>query len=296
MVKVIGKTSEAQRISALIKALIHFVDGDKGGVGKSIVCLALVQYFLDNDLSFILLEADRYNPDIRRKYEGIIEEVGHAVFSDDADRTEADDIIEYAKEKQVIISLPSQVSKPLGTWLEDGIETAEENGVKFIRWFVVSGTYESLNLLRLALEKHASKMQFIVVKNYGLNDDWSAFETELNPEEKYDSLPKWKPMKDDDERLKEVKDEEKEEVKQNDLIARREMEQKQIVYLMKKYNVQTIDFPKLPTAERYLLDAYNLTFKNALTSKALESRSTSKTRIRKFLQAAYDQFDSVMIN
>ncbi|BAS60424.1 MULTISPECIES: P-loop NTPase family protein [Leptolyngbya] len=264
-----------------INGVVHLFDGDKGGVGKSFCCATFTQYFLDSGLPFILLEADRYNPDLARRYKGVAE-IDFAIFSDDPDKTKADEIIEYAKERQVIISLPSQVGKPLAEWLEDGLPTAIDNRIKFVRWFVVSGSYESFNLLRLSLKQYGSQIQYVVVKNFGFNDDWAPLDAEPDSNINYEQLPEWKP-------LESVNDEEAELER---LVNQRELEAKQIVYFMRKYGVKTIDFPKLPTRERYLLDAYNLTFSRALTSKVFAARSTSLTRIKKFLAEAYTQFES----
>ena len=267
------------------KGFVHFCDGDKGGVGKSLFCSTLTQYFLDSKLPFILLEADRYNPDLARKYQGIAN-IDFAIFSDDPDKTKADEIIEYAREKSVLISLPSQVGKPLAEWLEDGLEAAEEAKIKFIRWFVVSGSYESLNLLRLSLKRYAGRMQYVVVKNFGLSDDWSPLETEPDSGTDYEKMPEWKP-------LEGVVDNDEAELSR--LVEQREVEAKQIVYLMRKYQVKTIDFPKLPTRERYLMDAYNLTFSKALSSKVFESKITSRVRIQKFLKSVYEQLESTSL-
>ena len=43
---------------------IHFIDGEKGGVGKSLFARTMVQYCLDNNLPFRLVEADGSNPDV----------------------------------------------------------------------------------------------------------------------------------------------------------------------------------------------------------------------------------------
>ena len=42
-------------------ATIHLVDGEKGGVGKSFVTRAMIQYGLDRSLSFVAVETDRSN-------------------------------------------------------------------------------------------------------------------------------------------------------------------------------------------------------------------------------------------
>jgi MinD superfamily P-loop ATPase len=43
-------------------ATIHFIDGEKGGVGKSLFARVMVQYCLDKQLPYVLVEADQSNP------------------------------------------------------------------------------------------------------------------------------------------------------------------------------------------------------------------------------------------
>jgi CO dehydrogenase nickel-insertion accessory protein CooC1 len=39
--------------------IIHLIDGEKGGVGKSFLARTMIQYGLDRELSFIAVETDR---------------------------------------------------------------------------------------------------------------------------------------------------------------------------------------------------------------------------------------------
>jgi hypothetical protein len=149
---------------------VHFFDGDKGGVGKTFCCRTFIQYFLDQAIDFTPLEADRYNPDVATRYADLPFEF--AIFSDDERQTKADEIVEFAKIKPVIISLPSQVGKPLNLWLADAIDTAAKHKIEFVRWFVSSGAYESLELLYVALKEHGANMPFVLVKNYGVGEEW----------------------------------------------------------------------------------------------------------------------------
>jgi len=149
---------------------VHFFDGDKGGVGKSFCCRTFVQYFLDKKIDFTPLEADRYNPDVATRYSDLPFEF--AIFSDDERQTKADEIVEFARSKPVIISLPSQVGKPLNLWLDDAIDTAAKHKIQFVRWFVSSGAYESLELFYMALQEHGSNMPFVLVQNQGVGEEW----------------------------------------------------------------------------------------------------------------------------
>ena len=47
-------------------ATLHFVGGEKGGVGKSFVTRTAIQYLLDRGVDFALFDADRSSSDIKR--------------------------------------------------------------------------------------------------------------------------------------------------------------------------------------------------------------------------------------
>ena len=84
-------------------ATIHLGDGEKGGVGKSLVVRTKIQYHLDKKKPFVAVETDRSNPDVAGVYKGLCQ---YAVFTENekqADR--ADRIFEMAMEKPVIVNL-----------------------------------------------------------------------------------------------------------------------------------------------------------------------------------------------
>ena len=163
-------------------ARIHFFDGDKGGVGKSFVCDSVIQVLKREKIEFIPVEADRYNPDIATRNKDL--SFKFAVFSDDASQTAADEIIDWAVEKPVIISLPSQVGIPLNRWLEEASFAVKEANlskeIQFVRWFVINGTNESVKLFNKALTNSGSYCQFVLVKNWGSQGfpgNWQILET-----------------------------------------------------------------------------------------------------------------------
>jgi hypothetical protein len=52
---------------------IYMVSGGKGGVGKSIVSMALVDYFVQIGVECLLIETDTSNPDVYKAYEKTIQ-------------------------------------------------------------------------------------------------------------------------------------------------------------------------------------------------------------------------------
>ena len=65
---------------------------------------------------------------------------------------------------------------------------------------------------------------------------------------------------------------------------------KELEKLVKKYKVKTIDLPKLPHAETYLIDKNRLNFAQARESKEL--KILGKQRVKNFLNLAYQAIDS----
>jgi cellulose biosynthesis protein BcsQ len=51
-------------------AKIHFIGGEKGGVGKSLMARVLAQYFIDRELPFIGFDTDRSHGALMRFYSG----------------------------------------------------------------------------------------------------------------------------------------------------------------------------------------------------------------------------------
>ncbi len=58
-----NQKSESKKVNYL-----DFFDGEKGGVGKTFVAKTAIQYHIDNNKDFIVVEADRSNPDVLQVY------------------------------------------------------------------------------------------------------------------------------------------------------------------------------------------------------------------------------------
>ena len=157
-------------------ATIHLIDGEKGGVGKSLVTKTMIQYGLDRNLPFVAIETDRSNPDVAGIYKNICK---LAVLSEDEKQADkADRIFETATEKTVIVSLPSQVHRAVKAWIEQNelLRLADEYQVNFVKWFVCNGEYDSVKLFIASLECYEDQITHILVRNLGLCDEWSLVE------------------------------------------------------------------------------------------------------------------------
>jgi hypothetical protein len=159
---------------------LMLIGGEKGGVGKSMICRTVAQYLLDHGHPFIPFDTDRSNPDLMRIY-GKVTECRLAVFSE-GERYEdtANQIYNAAITNRVLVNLPAQVFIPMKTWFvnNDLFEIAVEDEVRFILFFVCDGGFDSLNLLGKSLEHFGGKMHHVVVRNWGKCDDWEPLETD----------------------------------------------------------------------------------------------------------------------
>lgn len=138
-------------------AKIHLVDGEKGGVGKSLVARTMIHYCLEQKIPFVPVETDRSNPDVAGVYEEICE---YAVFTEDEKQADkADRIFEWAITKPVIVNLAAQSHRAVSSWIERNqlIELGSDEGVKFCKWFVSTGGYDSLNLFMQSVKSYGRK-------------------------------------------------------------------------------------------------------------------------------------------
>ena len=234
-------------------ATIHFIDGEKGGVGKSLFARVMVQYCIDRGFPYTLVEADRSNPDVGVIYPDLVEVKGEqkihhykqAVFSE-AERKayEADQIFDLALTKPVIVNLPAQVFGMVNDWIDrNGVLTlGAQHGVDICKWFVCTGGYDSVQLFIQSLNHFKGKIRHILVRNWGLQDDWSSVS-----------------------------------------------ERKELKDLLAKYNVKVIDFPRFSYRERDYLDEYRISFSEARELK--EFGVLGLQRIHNFLKGAYQAID-----
>jgi hypothetical protein len=153
---------------------VHFVGGEKGGVGKSVVARALAQRFIDRQLPFAAIDADLSHGALLRYYSDYAQPVDLESFAS------ADQILDRAlgAERQVLVDLPAQSARAVKRWMDAGAVAtfSREMSVQLVFWHVTDGGFDSVNELRRASENLASDFPFIVVKNFGRSPDFSQLE------------------------------------------------------------------------------------------------------------------------
>jgi len=227
---------------------IHLVVGEKGGVGKSQVALALAAYYTLRGEMIVVCEADRSNGDVGRALEG---KDGHTVlypyFSEDNNHTDkADEMLDAVLEHSTaaIVNCPAQSHRAIVQWIEQGsTNLAMEFGVTLHFWFVTSGGYDSISLFLESLNEFSS-IPHILVRN--------TFFTE--------------PLTYD------YSDPEK-----NEPVAK----------ALTQYSVPVVRFPRFATSDLDYIKAHNLTFLEAINQPGLKiaARSRVKQALAKFVDS-----------
>ncbi|ELS02711.1 hypothetical protein Xen7305DRAFT_00024290 [Xenococcus sp. PCC 7305] len=161
-----------------LASALHFFGGEKGGVGKSVVCKTVIQLYLDRQIPVVLYDTDRSNPDVIRCYRSEVTSKVAVLSEGERYEDSANEIYNTAILNRVIVNLPAQVLNPLKNWILDNelFEVAAEDGVQLYHWFTSDGGYDSLHLAKNCLKTFQSQMPMIFIRNHGKTDDWSGFE------------------------------------------------------------------------------------------------------------------------
>jgi hypothetical protein len=153
---------------------IHFVGGEKGGVGKSVLARLLAQYYIDHDTPFKAFDGDLSHGALMRYYAEYAEPVDIARFES------ADRIAESAAESasDVIVDLAAQASRPLDRWMNETglVELGDELGVSIVLWHVMDDGSDAVRLLGETLSAYGEGPDYVLVRNLGRGSDFSLFD------------------------------------------------------------------------------------------------------------------------
>lgn len=153
---------------------IHFIGGEKGGIGKSVLSRLLAQYYIDRKLAFQAFDTDRSHGAMLRFYG----DYSRPIVLDDF--SSADQLVETVVEQaqDVLVDLAAQTSMPLFKWMDDSdlLDLASEEYIDVVLWHVLDDGADGINLLERMLQQYQSRSKYVVVKNFGRGKDFSAFD------------------------------------------------------------------------------------------------------------------------
>jgi hypothetical protein len=162
---------EVPTLQTQAAATIHFIGGEKGGVGKSLVARLLAQYFIDRETPFIGFDTDRSHGALLRFY-------GAYTSPALVDRFEAlDQLIESVIEqpgRRVLVDLAAQTHEPLVRWIDESgvLDLADLSGITLQYWHVMDAGRDSVKLLQRLLERFGQRLSYVLVLNELRGDDF----------------------------------------------------------------------------------------------------------------------------
>ena len=157
-------------------AHIHFIGGEKGGVGKSLVARILAQYLIDHERPFLGFDTDRSHGALMRFYAGYASPVV-------VDRYESlDAIVEAAAaepDRSILVDLAAQTQEALTQWMDDSglLELSSELGVAITYWHVMDSGRDSVDLLKKLLDRFGSRLNYVLVQNHIRGDNFDLLDT-----------------------------------------------------------------------------------------------------------------------
>jgi hypothetical protein len=150
---------------------IHFIGGEKGGVGKSVTARLLAQYWIDRSVPFAGVDCDLSHGALVRHYSDFSQ------FVDLAANDSADQILDRAlgAERRVLVDLPAQSAKALDAWLSGAnvLALARELGAPITFWHVSDGGFASVAQLEKSLDRYGDRVTHVLVRNRARSKDFS---------------------------------------------------------------------------------------------------------------------------
>lgn len=154
---------------------LHFIGGEKGGVGKSVVARLLAQYFIDHEMPFIGFDTDRSHGSLLRFYT----DYASPTIIDDYQSLDA--IIDAASDnpqQRILVDLAAQTHYPLALWIDESgvLELAEELGISICYWNVMDSGKDCVDLLDKLLNQFGSQLNYVLVQNQLRDEQFSILE------------------------------------------------------------------------------------------------------------------------
>jgi hypothetical protein len=152
-------------------ARIHFIGGEKGGVGKSLIARILAQYLIDHERPFLGFDTDKSHGALMRFYAGYASPIV-------VDKYESlDAIVEAAAtdpERSILVDLAAQTQDALTQWMDDSglLELSSELGLALTYWHVMDSGRDSVDLLKKLLDRFGSRLNYVLVQNHIRGDNF----------------------------------------------------------------------------------------------------------------------------
>ncbi|OTP70408.1 nucleotide-binding protein [Caballeronia sordidicola] len=151
---------------------IYLIGGSKGGVGKTIVTMATIDYLQSRGETVLLIESDTSNPDVYKAYE-------QSTRAELLDLDEADGWIQLVNfcdaepESVVVVNTAARNNKGVSAYGETLNSTLAELKRKLVTLWVINRQRDSLELLKQYRDAfpHSANTAVHVVRNGYFGDE-----------------------------------------------------------------------------------------------------------------------------
>jgi hypothetical protein len=156
-------------------ATVHFIGGEKGGVGKSLVARLVAQYMIDHRMPFLGFDSDRSHGALLRFYPGF----ASPVVIDQYESLDA--VIEAGAadpHRRILVDLAAQTHQPLVKWMEDSgvLEIGPELALNLRYWHVMDSGKDSVDILTRLFDRFGAQLQYVIVLNQLRGESFELFE------------------------------------------------------------------------------------------------------------------------
>jgi hypothetical protein len=154
---------------------IYIIGGSKGGVGKSLVSMAFLDYLLQKQQAALLIETDTSNPDVWMAYRDQTE-------SQTCDLDEADgwvrfvNICEAKPDKTIVVNTAARNNKGVASYSGTLAGAVAELQRQLVTWWVINRQRDSLELLRDYMTAFPNGMMNVDVIRNGYFGEEGKFE------------------------------------------------------------------------------------------------------------------------
>jgi hypothetical protein len=147
-------------------ACLHFIGGEKGGVGKSVMSRLIAQYCIDRGIPFVGYDTDASHGTFARFYADYAAPVVIGSFAS------LDQVVETLcadPSRHALVDLAAQTLRPLREWSEASgmAELLAEQGHRAVFWHVMDDSVDALSTLGALCEAFGPTVSYVIVLNHG---------------------------------------------------------------------------------------------------------------------------------
>ena len=128
-------------------ARVFFVTGSKGGVGKSVGAIALLDYFEMRSRKVSLVETDTANPDVGKAYQKDVKSFSLVNLDENEGWLDLLDIVDASKDDEVVVNTAARNNDGVNRYGSMFDEKLNEFGWHFISLFLINQQRDSCEML-----------------------------------------------------------------------------------------------------------------------------------------------------